>query len=102
MTPVRFAPEVPDELAEAVLCYEARKKGLGSEFLDEVQASLPFMRSSSSFGKTKCASWQGPTPNVGPSTGCAASDANGTSGASRHTLFRRHPGETPLGLIRPK
>ena len=43
MTPVRFAPEVPDELAEAVLWYEARKKGLGSELLDEVQATLPII-----------------------------------------------------------
>jgi plasmid stabilization system protein ParE len=41
VTPVRFAPEVPDELAEAVLWYEARKNGLGSELLDEVQATLP-------------------------------------------------------------
>ncbi len=39
MTPVRFAPEVPDELAEAVLWYEGRKKGLGSELLD---ALVPF------------------------------------------------------------
>src|SRR5207247_1882693 len=43
VTPVRFAPEVPDELAEAVLWYEARKKGLGSELLDEVQATLPII-----------------------------------------------------------
>jgi plasmid stabilization system protein ParE len=43
VTPVRFAPEVPDELAEAVLWYEARKKELGSEFLDEVQATLPLI-----------------------------------------------------------
>ena len=28
MTPVRFAPEVLDELAEAVLWYEARRRGL--------------------------------------------------------------------------
>jgi plasmid stabilization system protein ParE len=43
VTHVRFAPEVPDELAEAVLWYEARRHGLGSEFLDEVQASLPLI-----------------------------------------------------------
>ena len=43
MTHVRFASEVPDELAEAVLWYEARRHGLGSEFLDEVQATLPFI-----------------------------------------------------------
>ena len=43
MTPVRFAPEVSDELAEAVLWYEARRPGLGSEFLDEVQAILPLI-----------------------------------------------------------
>jgi plasmid stabilization system protein ParE len=43
VTPVRFAPEVPDELAEAVLWYEARKQGLGSELLDEVQATLPII-----------------------------------------------------------
>src|SRR2546425_10199954 len=43
VTPVRFAPEVPDELAEAVLWYEARNQGLGSELLDEVQATLPLI-----------------------------------------------------------
>ena len=43
MTHVRFAPEVPDELAEAVLWYEARRQELGSEFLDEVQAILPLI-----------------------------------------------------------
>ena len=46
MTQVRFAPEVPDELAEAVLWYEARRQGLGSEFLDEVEAILPLVASS--------------------------------------------------------
>jgi hypothetical protein len=40
---VRFAPEVPDELAEAVLWYEARRQGLGRELLDEVQATLPLI-----------------------------------------------------------
>ena len=43
MTHVRFAPEVPDELAAAVLWYEARRQGLGREFLDEVQATLPLV-----------------------------------------------------------
>ena len=43
MTHVRFAPEVPDELAEAVLWYEARRQRLGSELLDEVQATLPII-----------------------------------------------------------
>ena len=43
MTDVRFAPEVPDELAEAVLWYEARRQGLGTEFLDEVQATVPLI-----------------------------------------------------------
>jgi hypothetical protein len=45
VTQIRFAPEVPDELAEAVLWYEARKQGLGSEFLDEVEATLPLIGS---------------------------------------------------------
>ncbi len=45
MTPVRFAPEVPDELAEAVLWYEARRSGLGEEFLDEIDATLPLVES---------------------------------------------------------
>ena len=44
-THVQFAPEIPDELAEAVLWYEARRQGLGSEFLDEVQATLPLIGS---------------------------------------------------------
>jgi hypothetical protein len=43
VTDVRFAPEVPDELAEAVLWYEARRQGLGTEFLDEVQATVPLI-----------------------------------------------------------
>jgi hypothetical protein len=43
VTHVRFAPEVPDELAEAVLWYEARRQGLGREFLDEVRATLPLV-----------------------------------------------------------
>ena len=45
MTHVRFAPEVPDELAEAVLWYEARRQGLGSEFLVQVEATLPLVES---------------------------------------------------------
>lgn len=43
MIPVRFAPEVPDELAEAVRWYETRKRSLGSEFLDEVEATLSLL-----------------------------------------------------------
>ncbi len=45
MTPVRFAPEVPDELVEAVLWYEARRSGLGKELLDEIDATLPLIGS---------------------------------------------------------
>ena len=44
MTPVQFAPEVPDELAEAALWYEARRQGLGTEFLSEVETVLPLIR----------------------------------------------------------
>jgi hypothetical protein len=29
----RFAPEVPDELAEVVVWYEGKRQGLGDEFL---------------------------------------------------------------------
>jgi len=36
---VRFAPEVPDELAEVVVWYEAKRQGLGEEFLDEIGAT---------------------------------------------------------------
>jgi plasmid stabilization system protein ParE len=43
VTDVKFAPEVPGELAEAVLWFEARRQGLGSEFLDEVEATLPLI-----------------------------------------------------------
>jgi hypothetical protein len=39
----RFSPEVPDELAEAALWYEARREGLGLEFLAEVEAMLPLV-----------------------------------------------------------
>jgi plasmid stabilization system protein ParE len=42
---VRFAPEVPDELAEAVVWYEAKRQGLGEEFLDEIRATLPLLGS---------------------------------------------------------
>lgn len=45
MTQVRFAPEVPEELAEAALWYEARKQGLGGEFLAELEATLPLVGS---------------------------------------------------------
>jgi len=43
--PVRFAPEVPEELAEAVLWYEARRSGLGEELLDEIDETLPLVGS---------------------------------------------------------
>jgi hypothetical protein len=43
VTSVRFAPEVADELAEAVLWYDTRRHGLGSELLDEVEATLPLI-----------------------------------------------------------
>jgi toxin ParE1/3/4 len=42
---VRFAPEVPDELAEVVLWYEGKRQGLGEEFLDEIGATLPLVGS---------------------------------------------------------
>jgi toxin ParE1/3/4 len=45
VTPVRFSPEVRDELAEAALWYEARRAGLGAEFLSEVEAVLPLLES---------------------------------------------------------
>lgn len=45
MTPVRFAPEVPGELSETVIWYEARRPGLGGDFLDEVEATLPLIGS---------------------------------------------------------
>jgi len=43
VTPVRFAPEIAGELAEAVLWYEERKEGLGTEFLAEIEATLPLV-----------------------------------------------------------
>jgi toxin ParE1/3/4 len=43
VTQVRFAPEVPDELAEAVVWYEGKRQGLGGEFLEEIEAILPLM-----------------------------------------------------------
>ena len=92
MTDVRFAPEVPDELAEAALWYEARRQGLGTEFLSEVETVFPSseaaldpfhgletwiprlrsgglcfpafrMRWSSWCAKKSSASWQSPTPS---------------------------------------
>jgi plasmid stabilization system protein ParE len=45
VTPVRFAPEVSEELAEAVLWYEARRRGLGNEFLAEMESTLPIIGS---------------------------------------------------------
>jgi toxin ParE1/3/4 len=41
MNPLRFAPEVHDELAEAADWYDSRRPGLGSELLDEIAAILP-------------------------------------------------------------
>jgi plasmid stabilization system protein ParE len=43
VTPVRFAPEVPGELAETVLWYEARKEGLGADLLAEIERTLPLV-----------------------------------------------------------
>jgi hypothetical protein len=43
VTDIRFAPEVRGELAETVLWYEARRSGLGVEFLNEVEATLPLI-----------------------------------------------------------
>ena len=40
MTPVRFAPEVSDELAEAALWYEAKQPGLGEDLLAEIAVTL--------------------------------------------------------------
>ena len=40
MTEVRFSPEALDELTEAAAWYEARRRGLGSELLDEVGSVL--------------------------------------------------------------
>jgi hypothetical protein len=83
-----------DEASKQYLLFEKdiiREKG-----------ALDVVRSSSSFESTKSGSWQWPTPNVGPGTGSAASDGDGTACASGDTPFRRHPGATPLGLIRPK
>ena len=45
MTQVRFAPEVPDELAEVVVWYEGKRQGLGGEFLEGIQAILPLIGS---------------------------------------------------------
>jgi plasmid stabilization system protein ParE len=44
MTEVRLATEATAELAEAVLWYEGRNEGLGSELLDEVEQVLPRIR----------------------------------------------------------
>jgi hypothetical protein len=43
VTPVRFAPEVWGELAEAVLWYEARNEGLGLDLLAEIEVTLPLV-----------------------------------------------------------
>jgi hypothetical protein len=39
--PVRFAPEVSDEIAEAASWHEARSRGLGNEFIAEIETTLP-------------------------------------------------------------
>ncbi len=41
MSDVRLTPEALDELGEAASWYEARRQGLGSELLDEVEEVLP-------------------------------------------------------------
>ena len=43
MTSLRLAPETLDELADAALWYEARRGGLGREFLDAIEALLPII-----------------------------------------------------------
>jgi hypothetical protein len=43
VTPVKFAPEVWGELAEAALWYEGRQKGLGADLLAEIEATLPLL-----------------------------------------------------------
>jgi plasmid stabilization system protein ParE len=43
--PVRFAPEVSDEIAEAASWYEARSRGLGNEFIAEIETTLPIIGS---------------------------------------------------------
>lgn len=45
MTTLRFAPEVPGELAEAALWYEGKRAGLGGEFLGEIEGVLPVIAS---------------------------------------------------------
>lgn len=39
MIPVSFAPEAEDEVAEAALGYEARRRGLAARFLNEVHTT---------------------------------------------------------------
>ena len=46
MSVVRLSPEAVDELAEAALWYRARRPGLESEFLDEVDRVLPVIGNS--------------------------------------------------------
>jgi plasmid stabilization system protein ParE len=38
--PVRFRPEIPDDIAEACRWYEGRRAGLGGEFLGELESTL--------------------------------------------------------------
>jgi hypothetical protein len=45
VTLVRFATEVPDELAQAALWYESKSHGLDIELLNEVEAILPLVGS---------------------------------------------------------
>ncbi len=45
MIPVRFAPEVADDLVAAVRWYEERRAGLGDELLAELESILPIIGS---------------------------------------------------------
>ena len=44
MIPVRFAPEVAEEIGEAVLWYEARQLGLGTELLLGIERLVPIIQ----------------------------------------------------------
>ena len=46
MKVVRLSPEAIDELVEAAACYRARRPGLESELVDEVERLLPLIESS--------------------------------------------------------
>jgi len=43
---IDFSPEAIDELVEAAVWYRARRPGLESEFLDEVERVLPLIENS--------------------------------------------------------